>query len=95
VSLDYPNGIITTYNLNISALNYITFTVNNTLVSSGDQVFTTITNVPSPLSNNIFPMVAVSGITNNSFDILLRNPHPTSACTGEYGISYQIIKAIP
>jgi hypothetical protein len=37
-------------------------------------------------------MVATQGITNNSFTIILRNPDPSNNCTGQYNISFQIIK---
>jgi hypothetical protein len=88
------NGIITTYDLNISPSSSISFTVNNTQVSSGDQIFLSITDTPDPLSNDLFPIACTYGITANSFNIRLRNCDPVNTCTGVFDISYQIIKKI-
>ncbi len=95
VTLNYSNGIITTYNISLSASSALKFTVNNNKVSTGDQVFATITGTsPDPSPNYLFPMVSIYNITNGSFNVVLRNPHSSSTCSGEYDISYQIIKKL-
>ncbi len=94
ITSNESNGIITTYNLNISPSSSISFIVNNTQVSSGDQVFLSITDTPDPLSNELFPIACTYGITANSFNIRLRNCDPVNTCTGVFDISYQIIKKI-
>jgi hypothetical protein len=94
VTSNGSNGIIKTTSLNISPSSGISFTVNNTQVSSGDQVFLSITDTPDPLSNGLFPIACTYGITANSFNIRLRNCDPVNTCTGVFDISYQIIKKI-
>ncbi len=94
VTSNGSNGIITTTSLNILPSSGITFTVNNTEVSLGDQVFLSITDTPNPLSNELFPIACTYGITGNSFNIRLRNCDPVNTCTGVFDISYQIIKKI-
>lgn len=94
VTSNGSNGIIKTASLNISPSSGITFTVNNTEVSYGDQVFVSITDTPDPLSNSLFPIACTYGITTNSFNIRLRNCDPVNTCTGIFDISYQIIKKI-
>jgi hypothetical protein len=95
VTLNYTNGIITSYNISLSASSALAFTVNNSKVSTGDQVFATITGKSTdPSPDYLFPIVSIYNITNGSFKIVLRNPHPSTTCTGEYDISYQIIKQL-
>ena len=67
--------------------------VNNTNVSSGDQIFAMINGKSgSPQSGLLVPIVSIYGIVDNSFNIIIRNPHLVDTCTGVYDISFQVIK---
>ncbi len=93
VTIDSVNGIITTFALDIPAGNYVTFTVNNTFVSSDDQVFAVINGfVGIAPTNLLFPVVSVYNIASNSFNILLRNHDPVNSIVGTFKISFQINK---
>jgi hypothetical protein len=94
VTLNSSNGIITTFALDLIAGAHVTFTVNNTLVSAGDQIFATINGYvgTEPPPGLLFPVVSVYNIIDDSFKILLRN-HNTANSTGTFKISFQLIKA--
>jgi hypothetical protein len=95
VTLNNRNGIITTYNISLNGMEALTFLVNNDKVSSGNQVFATVTGKTSdPSPDYLFPIVSIYNIINGSFNIILRNPHMTNICSGEFKISFQIIKNI-
>jgi hypothetical protein len=93
VTLNNTNGIITTYNISLAGMEALAFLVNNNKVSSNDQVFATVTGKTSdPSPDYLFPIVSIYNIINGSFNIILRNPHMTNICSGEFKISFQIIK---
>jgi hypothetical protein len=94
VTLNSTNGIITTFALDLTPGTYASFIVNNTLVSSGDQIFATINGfVGTEPPGLLFPIVSIYNIVNNSFNILLRNHDPVNNSTGTFKISFQVIKA--
>jgi hypothetical protein len=69
------------------------FVVNNTSVSLGDQVFAMINGKSgTPQSGLLVPIVSIYNVVNNSFNIIIRNPHSVDTCEGVYDISYQVIK---
>jgi len=43
-------------------------------------------------SSLLVPIVSIYDIVDNSFNIIIRNPHSVDTCTGVYDISFQIIK---
>ncbi len=93
VTINAANGIITTVNISLAANAADYFIVNNTSISSGDQVFAMINGKSgSPQSGLLVPIVSIYNIIDNSFNIIIRNPHSVDTCTGVYDISYQIIK---
>ena len=93
ITLNNTNGIITTYNISLNVSEALSFVVNNNKVSSGDQVFATVTGkTTDPAPDYLFPIVSIYNITNGSFNIVLRNPHPINVCSGEFNISFQVIK---
>ncbi len=94
VTLNSSNGIITTFALDLIAGAHVTFTVNNTLVSAGDQIFATINGyVGTEPLGLLFPVVSVYNIVDDSFKILLRNHDTVNNSTGTFKISFQLIKA--
>ncbi len=93
VTINAANGIITTVNISLAANAADYFVVNNTSVSLGDQVFAMINGKSgTPQSGLLVPIVSIYNIVNNSFNIIIRNPHSVDTCEGVYDISYQIIK---
>jgi hypothetical protein len=94
VTLNSTNGIITTFALDLVAGAHVTFTVNNTLVSAGDQIFANINDfVGTEPPGLLFPVVSIYNIVDDSFKILLRNHATVNNSTGTFKVSFQVIKA--
>lgn len=91
VAIDGISGIITTVSATTAGAATSTFTVSNTVVKSTSRVLVSIVNYSGTYATNGFPMVHVSGITADAFDIKLSNVHASNALSGIVKIAFLVL----
>lgn len=87
VTINEPTGVITTVSTTAGSGTVSTFTVNNTEVLSTSRVHLEITNYSGTYGTNGIPIITVSGLAANSFDINLLNVG-SNALSGTLNISF-------
>lgn len=90
VTINSKVGIITTEAYNISGLDDVSFTVNNSEVSTGDVVLVNI--ISRPGIDLGMPCLNIDSITNGSFVIKLANARAANPLTGVYKYGFYVLK---